>query len=400
LNNGSEVSPDEVHSLPNGNPLHVTQDYLANSAALGAGHDVVVTSAYRPEKSSAAHARGAIDIRSPVDHAARLAEAQKISQGFSNNDVLDLVEEVYQMPGGIYQVNTSFYHGVAGKTLSGMQKSKPGKNDQLHARGTHIHLQPGGKFSVPGRYNVSLREDGQPGSEQHLKDGTIYKGPLKNGRPTGIGQQVNPDGIIWTGDFTNGFASPGHWQQTDPEGRVTDVTMLENEDQENDAFVSGRYGNSDKGAFKEGLPTGPGTFETRPGSSFSPSGSHFVGNFIEGILHAQGKIAYDNGEVGEGDFQNDRLNGPGKITFEDGENQEGDFKDGALVAGKVVFKNGNISEGKFKDNHLIAGKVTFKDGRAAMVAEGSFAGGRLNGHGKITFIGGEVQEGSFPSPAL
>lgn len=56
LNNRSVVSPDEVHSLPNGDPLHVAQDYLANSAALAVGHDVVVTSAYRDPDSGKAHA--------------------------------------------------------------------------------------------------------------------------------------------------------------------------------------------------------------------------------------------------------------------------------------------------------------------------------------------------------
>jgi len=201
----------------------------------------------------------------------------------------------------------------------------------------------------------------------------IYKGPLKNGQPTGRGQQVNPDGIIWTGDFTNGFGSTGRWQQTDPEGRVTDVTLEVNGDeveQTNDAFVSGRYENIDKRTLKEGLPTGPGVFEARAGSSFGASGSRFEGEFQEGILHAHGKKVYDNGDV-----------------------EEGDFKDGQF-AGKVLFPNGDWYEGQFEGDKLISGnaRITGTDGS---VYVGSVMNGGIEGHGTYTRPDGSTHAGDI-----
>jgi hypothetical protein len=422
LHDGSLISPDAVHNMPNSDDLHIKQDYFANTAALAVGHDVIVTSAYRDPKSSGAHANGAIDIRPPADRASRLAEAQKISAALANRHVLVLVEEVTQEGKEKIQVNTYFHDGVAGKPIKARQKppAQRAKNDQFHASGTHIHIQPQKGFSVPERYIVALREDSQPGSEQHSNDGTIYKGPLKNGQPTGRGQQLNPDGTIWTGDFTNGFASPGEWQQTHPDGTVTDDSISANGDNTIPVMPSGRYENIDPATLKEGLPTGPGAFATRPGSSFGNSGSRFEGEFRDGILQAHGKKIYDNGDVEEGDFQDDKLNGKGKITSKDGETREGDFKDDELNGkgkitskdgniwegnfedgrlngdGKVTLNDGQVREGYFNDSRLWKGKVEFKDGETH---EGEFEDGRLI-NGKVTFKSGEIQEGNFTNGRL
>jgi hypothetical protein len=150
-----------------------------------------------------------------------------------------LVEEVYQEHGETYQVNTYFTHGVPSKPVTGMQKpaGSLGESDQFHASGTHIHIQPGNKFSVRARYTVSLRQDGQPGSEQHLNDGTIYKGALENGQPAGLGHLIGPDGTIREGTFKDGGLKGA--------GKIT-------------AMAGGLLGRIYEGTFIDGELNGPG----------------------------------------------------------------------------------------------------------------------------------------------
>ena len=302
---GSLLTPDQIHSLSNSDALHVIQDYLANSVALATGHDMVVTGAYRDPKESPAHARGSIDIRAPQTHAERMAWAKIISNQLPHNaKILVLVEEPTQMPdGSIHQLNTYFHDGVQTAQLPGIQKpsARRGKNDQFHARGTHMHIQVPPGFSVPDHYPVALRTNGESGSELHYSNGAIYKGPLKGGAPTGQGEQVNPDGVIWTGDFTNGFASSGHWRQTTPDGSVTDITISDDGSEDADLFASGQYENFGEASFKDGLPKGHGAFTTRAGSSFGNSASRFEGDFYDGILSAHRKTVYEHGDVAEGD---------------------------------------------------------------------------------------------------
>jgi hypothetical protein len=175
--------------MPPSEYLHIIQDFLANSAALGLGRDIVVTSAYRDPEDSKAHANGAIDVRCSKDGDDRFKEAQRISNGLRDAGVRGVVIVEEALPGG-YQVNTYFKGGFVSTVLAGPRNSDP----QLHARGTHIHVQLEPGEEVPSRYPVAIRDDGDPNSELHTVDGQSYKGPLKATKPHGNGVVVGPDG--------------------------------------------------------------------------------------------------------------------------------------------------------------------------------------------------------------
>lgn len=96
------------------------------------GRPVVVTSGHRDD--SAAHRRGAIDIRSnDVDSPTRHADARAISERLPNHNVI--VEE----RDGNRQTNTTYRNGVRGATREGPAR----------ASATHTHIQPDARDCQP-----------------------------------------------------------------------------------------------------------------------------------------------------------------------------------------------------------------------------------------------------------
>lgn len=109
---------------------------VRDSVSAGSNRSPVVTSEDRTSPKSAAHDRGAIDIRSKdINSAARHQEATNISKQLGNRGTV-VVEEVKRpspgAAGPTAQVNTSYKNGAQGKTKTLGQTASE----------THTHVQP------------------------------------------------------------------------------------------------------------------------------------------------------------------------------------------------------------------------------------------------------------------
>lgn len=112
------------------------RQHIVNTVNRTAQRPITVTSGHRG--NSAAHRRGAIDIRSrDIPSPARHTEAAALSRGLGRNHTV-VVEEVHSVnrragvQGPQAQVNTAYRNGVRGNVRVG----------PVRASGTHTHIQP------------------------------------------------------------------------------------------------------------------------------------------------------------------------------------------------------------------------------------------------------------------
>lgn len=125
----------------------------------------------------------------------------------------------------------------------------------------------------------------------------------------------------------------------------------------------------------------------------SELGIIFEGEFIDGVLHGQGKITFPDGELQEGIFENGKIV-QGKIDFPDGEKQKGFFVNGRLQGNsEVVFSDGERQVGNFVLGLLHGkGRIEFLSG---IIHEGLFVHGSLHGEGSITQADGSIFKTQF-----
>lgn len=76
------------------------------------------------------------------------------------------------------------------------------------------------------------------------------------------------------------------------------------------------------------------------------STAYMEGKFVNGVL-VQGKVAFPNGNVFEGEYEEHKLI-KGIKKYKNGQVQEGKFIDGVLVEGKFTDKNGTTRFIKLK----------------------------------------------------
>jgi hypothetical protein len=115
---------------------------------------------------------------------------------------------------------------------------------------------------------------------------------------------------------------------------------------------------------------------TRKGKHIYPSGSVYVGEFMNDKKHGYGKHEYPDGSVYEGQYAEGNKDGHGKFTYADGSVYEGDWKyDRIHGQGRYIYTTGEMYQGKYVD-------------------------GRRNGHGKFIYADGSVYEGEYDDGAV
>uniref|UniRef100_A0A6C0I6S1 MORN repeat-containing protein n=1 Tax=viral metagenome TaxID=1070528 RepID=A0A6C0I6S1_9ZZZZ len=151
----------------------------------------------------------------------------------------------------------------------------------------------------------------------------IYNGQWRNDYMTGRGTMKFSNGDIYEGDFVVDKMS-GHGKLTYKNGDVYD----------------GNWAND--------RPNGIGTY-TYDVSQVLPGHydrAKYVGHFLDGKFHGQGRMEYTHGEVYEGEWANDNMNGLGQKWFYDGSTYEGNFVNGIIHGqGTMIFKNKTAYEG-------------------------------------------------------
>ena len=146
-----------------------------------------------------------------------------------------------------------------------------------------------------------------------FKDGRIYEGETRNGKPHGKGK------MTWTDDDGDKDVYEGDWVNGEQHGK-------------------GKY-------------------------TFS-NGSVYEGDFTNNEFHGKGKEIFENGDIYEGDFIDSNPHGKGKKTFANGETYEGDFDFADCIGkGKYTFANGDVYEGDFYGEPHGKGKKINADGK-------------------------------------
>ena len=124
-------------------------------------------------------------------------------------------------------------------------------------------------------------------------------------------------------------------------------------------------------------------------------GSVYEGDLDPNNLHisanGNGKLAWPNGDIYEGHFQNGLIHGKGKFTWANGDIYQGQYKDAQRHGwGKLSWANGDVYEGQYQDDQWNGnGKLTLDNGD---VYEGQFENGQKHGNGKFTWADGDVYE--------
>ena len=98
----------------------------------------------------------------------------------------------------------------------------------------------------------------------------------------------------------------------------------------------------------------------------------YIGDFVNGLRHGNGKIVYDCGKVYEGEWENDKKTGYGTITFQ----------------------NKNTYTGMFlRDKKHGKGKYMWADGKEWY--DGNWEKDRMNGYGTYQYANGDKYQGEM-----
>lgn len=205
-----------------------------------------------------------------------------------------------------------------------------------------------------------------------LPDGSVYQGPIVDGKFHGQGTLKYKEGDYYKGHFKNGLFD-GLGVYIDSHGSRFEGT-----------FTKGQM----KGQFKADYSDDGGTYEGEMADwyfqgqgKYLVDGDTYQGEFKNSEYHGKGKITYQDGSSYEGDFDNGRYHGRGRYT--DGDSYyEGDFVDDELNGdGKFLDSEGNQYEGQV-ESWLPHGNGIYTDTKGN-VLKGLFKNGYLNGDGEI-----------------
>ena len=125
-----------------------------------------------------------------------------------------------------------------------------------------------------------------------------------------------------------------------------------------------------------------------------PSGSFYVGTYVEG--KAQGELKYvdKEGKITLGQWHGDGWNGPCREFFPGGSIMEGEKKNNLWDGeGKYVSADGSVLTANWQEGRVVGkGKISYKNGA---FYEGEIEDFRAAGKGMLRLPGGAVLEGVF-----
>lgn len=125
-----------------------------------------------------------------------------------------------------------------------------------------------------------------------------------------------------------------------------------------------------------------------------PTGSIYIGTYLNGLPHGKGRLIFANGDQYIGDFKAGKIEGRGFFKDTRGLSVEGEFADGK-AEGKCVVElpSGDIYVGDLSQNRFHGqGTLIFNNGD---IYEGDFVNGSRTGYGKYLWPEGDIYEGNF-----
>ncbi|EFA77536.1 hypothetical protein PPL_12139 [Heterostelium album PN500] len=150
--------------------------------------------------------------------------------------------------------------------------------------------------------------------------------------------------------------------------------------------VVSKKGTQYKGALTDdGLPNGPGEYET-------VDGEVYIGEFVLGMKQGAGKYIWRNNSSYDGYWMHDKRSGVGKMV-EEREIYEGEWLNDQRHGAGLLLTEGIEIRGEWVNNELVSGhELHVKSGLEYF---GSYRNGRWHGAGKLAFKDGTIFEGNF-----
>ena len=180
---------------------------------------------------------------------------------------------------------------------------------------------------------------------KRFKDGSIYVGEFKFGKPHGKGKMIWQDGSIYIGEFKNGYRN-GWGEFTSPEGDRYEGEWTSDLRQGQGAY-SWACGHEYIGSFRADKMEGEGTILFANGESYSGSwkngladgtgvftradGSRFAGNFLKGQKEGTGMLSWASGDTLKGSWLAGQLDGNCAFLFHNGDRLQTNWDKGDLL---------------------------------------------------------------------
>jgi hypothetical protein len=220
-----------------------------------------------------------------------------------------------------------------------------------------------------------------------------YSGQMKDGLANGQGVFTNRDGIKFIGQFKNGI-NIAEWTSGSiqwPDGKVY-TGQLKNLKGQGQGKIEWPDGRVYSGSIKDNMADGEGTMIFAPGDRYKK----YIGDFAAGKMQGDGSILFADGRIYIGTFTGNEATGKGKIIWPAsvGIDYEGEVKNGLMHGqGRLETDEGDVYTGEFKDNLANGqGTLEFADGGYYI---GSFENGKPHGQGKMIYPDGTVQDGEW-----
>ncbi len=143
-----------------------------------------------------------------------------------------------------------------------------------------------------------------------------------------------------------------------------------------------------QGSLEDGVMQGQGIEFDEEGRNL------YVGNYLDGEYHGDGKL-YNEGElVYEGQFEAGEFHGSGKLYEDSALKYEGQFDQGIFHGSGAEYENGELLyDGQYQYGEYEGSGKLYKSGR--FLYEGQFAAGAYHGQGKLYDGANLAYEGGF-----
>ena len=217
------------------------------------------------------------------------------------------------------------------------------------------------------------------------KDGSVYKGTVKKGRPNGEGTYTFDDGDVYIGRMKKGkFHGQGKYYS----GGVTLIYEGAWKNDEKHGFGTEYYDDGGKyiGNLKKGERHGKGTI-------YYPEGEHFktyTGRFVHDVAKGKGERTYSNGMVVKAVYDGEEINKGRRLEWnlDDKNSYVGTITaDGKFLHGKQVTPEGEWYDGDWKDFKPHGrGTWHYLNGNEY---EGELKDGKRHGYGTMKYKSGD-----------
>ena len=238
--------------------------------------------------------------------------------------------------------------------------------------------------------NMNVRNFSGKGTINYTRCAAVYEGEFSDSKPHGVGKMTYRGGRVYEGEWV--------WGQM--QGKGTE-TLSDGSSYEGEWQAYGGLENSKR--------RGKG-IRKRPDGSVWYEAEYKDSNRLDTTDTAT--VKFGNGDVYEGEFSSDKPHGVGKMAYNDGRVCEGIWNNGEIVyegelnesgkphgRGKKMYPIGGVYEGGWK-NGKQHGKGTYKRSDGSVMYDGEYKDNMWHGKGSLNYRNGDVYTGDWLSHTM